>query len=113
QKISGATKILKGELTDYAKWNGRNLYRPARIRQLELLAPSTDTTWSSIVSNAVHAHPSYASRPEVVFDSYTDDGKVQQLRQRDMLPALTYIWSYAGQHLVAEIRNATYTQAET
>src|SRR5699024_7604010 len=55
----------------------------------------------------------YAQRPEIVFDAYTDDGQLRQSRQRGLAQAVSYVWSYAGQYPVAEIRNATYANVKT
>jgi YD repeat-containing protein len=114
QKVGSTTTLLDGTLSWYAKWNSVNIFRPLYIKKLALSSPSSTLTMSYMDGGSLTGHSGYSSvNAEIEYASYTRDGNPQQFTLKGVSAPVTYIWSYDGQFPVAEIRNATFSDAET
>lgn len=89
-------KVISGEKTLYK--DTLNLYLPKTQYRLNAVTPLSASSYSSNYMANIH------------YDYHNDNGKVVQIRQDKM--NIVYLWSYKGEYLIAEIKNATYKQVK-
>lgn len=82
----GTRKILSSVKAEYGLFTGNQLVLPASISE-------------KTENNSFYQ--------QIVFDRYDEKGNLLQYTAADGVP-VSYLWSYNGQYLVAEIKNATY-----
>lgn len=106
-KSGGMTRLLDGSLTTYQEWVTGKVFRPANVKNLQLLAPSTDTTQSTVSGSSFIQHPGYASVvPEITFTAYDQEGNPLDSKNKQSTTPRSYIWNSKGQYPVAVIDNA-------
>jgi YD repeat-containing protein len=90
-------QVVFGKKTTYKQVY--NMFLP------DIIVYTLDTDVARTKSN----YSSYYN-PKLYFDIYNNYGKISQVRDNGI--SIVYLWSYNSQYPVAEIKNATYADAE-